>query len=88
MKTFLEESLVEIDERVQKMQADWNGAAASAYDTAHVEWIDSARTAEAGIEKMRAAARSAHDAYTATINANRALFGRGSGSVSVEGHLS
>ncbi len=76
LKTFLEESLIEIDERVNTMRADWTGSAAQAYDTAHVDWIASARTATAGIEKMRAAARSAHDSYTATIAANRALLGR------------
>ncbi|WP_063006199.1 WXG100 family type VII secretion target [Nocardia salmonicida] len=77
LKVFLEESLIEIDERVATMRADWSGAASDAYDTAHVDWIASARTAAAGIEKMRAAARGAHDSYTATINANRALLGRG-----------
>ncbi|MFC6012301.1 WXG100 family type VII secretion target [Nocardia lasii] len=77
LKNFLEESLVEIDERVNAMRADWTGAASLAYDAAHVDWIASARTAAAGIEKMRAAARTAHDSYTATIVANRALLGRG-----------
>ncbi|MEU4599895.1 WXG100 family type VII secretion target [Nocardia sp. NPDC023988] len=79
LKVFLEESLIEIDERVATMRADWSGAAADAYDTAHVDWLASARTAADGIEKMRAAARGAHDSYTATINANRALLGRGGG---------
>ncbi|MDO3645880.1 WXG100 family type VII secretion target [Nocardia mangyaensis] len=80
LRTFLEESLIEIDERVNVMRAEWSGAAAAAYDTAHTEWIASARTATDGIAKMRAAARSAHDSYTATIVANRALLGRDGGS--------
>ncbi|GGN94010.1 WXG100 family type VII secretion target [Nocardia rhizosphaerihabitans] len=79
LKTFLEESLDEIDERVNTMRADWSGAASDAYDTAHVQWLTSARTAADGIEKMRAAARAAHDSYTATIVANRTLLGRAGG---------
>ncbi|WP_278262999.1 WXG100 family type VII secretion target [Nocardia sp. AG03] len=84
LRAFLAESLIEIDERVNAMRAEWSGAASAAYDTAHAEWITSARTAADGIEKMRAAARTAHDSYTATIAANRAMLGRDGGSSTVD----
>jgi WXG100 family type VII secretion target len=84
LRGFLEQSLIEIDERIATVQQTWNGAAADAYADAHADWIAGAQKAARGIEKMRAAAQAAHDAYSATVAANLSTLGRG-GSAGHEG---
>ncbi|MEU1548251.1 WXG100 family type VII secretion target [Nocardia sp. NPDC005745] len=76
LRGFLEESLIEIDERIATVQQTWNGASAAAYADAHADWIAGAQKAARGIEKMRAAAQAAHDAYSATVTANLSVLGR------------
>ncbi|UGT67003.1 WXG100 family type VII secretion target [Nocardia gipuzkoensis] len=77
LRGFLEQSLIEIDERIVTVQQTWNGAAADAYAEAHADWVAGAQKAACGIEKMRAAAQAAHDAYSATVAANLSVLGRG-----------
>lgn len=74
---FLKDSLDGLDQRIAAVQKNWNGAAADAQAEAFREWSTGATDVAEGIEMMRQAVRSAHDRYTAAIEANLQMLGRG-----------
>lgn len=79
---FVEDHLGQIDDRVRAMHdpdgGAWSGEAADEHARAHQEWTRGAARMRDGLAKMEAAARTAHDNYTATVAANLATLGRGS----------
>lgn len=74
---FVEDRLDTLDRKSAAVHAGaWSGAAASAHETAHREWISAATEFVAGIAEMGSAARNAHIQYTAAKTANTLMFGR------------
>jgi WXG100 family type VII secretion target len=76
LTTFIEESLIELEERITALQTNWSGQAADAHATAHSEWTAAAAKVRAALGEMQAAAE-AHQSYEQTSAANVAMLGRG-----------
>ena len=72
---FITDSLAGLDSRIAAAHQDWTGAAADKHAEAHREWANAATEAAAGIAAMRAAAQTAHTAYTDAITANHKILG-------------
>ncbi|MFI6995931.1 WXG100 family type VII secretion target [Nocardia sp. NPDC050175] len=75
LQGFVEDSLTGVDQRVAAVHREWTGAAATAHATAHQHWQAGAQDVRDGIAAMRAAAVTAHTAYSAGIAANLRMFG-------------
>ena len=72
---FVQESLDDLDGRMNALPASWTGPAAEAHAAAHAEWMDGAKELHEGIDTMHAAAKQAHEQYSAGASANRRMFG-------------
>ncbi len=72
---FVEDSLAGLDARIATAHQQWSGAAAEEHTAAHRDWMHAATTVQDGIAAMHAAAKTAHDAYTATAAANNRRLG-------------
>ncbi|MEU2092273.1 WXG100 family type VII secretion target [Nocardia beijingensis] len=73
---FITDSLVGLDTRIAAAHLTWSGEAAAAHATAHKEWAQAATEVREGIDAMRAAAATAHGAYTAALTTNLGILGR------------
>ncbi|WP_280430102.1 WXG100 family type VII secretion target [Nocardia brasiliensis] len=76
LQGFVEDSLNGVDQRVAAIHREWSGAAATAHAEAHAKWQTGATAVREGIAAMRAAAATAHTAYSDGIAANLRMFGR------------
>lgn len=70
-----ERRLEELDRTVADLHLTWTGQAAAAQRKAHEEWARGARQMHAGLVRMTAAARLAHDRYRAAAAANESMWG-------------
>ncbi|BCK57322.1 WXG100 family type VII secretion target [Nocardia wallacei] len=73
---FIADSLAGLDSRIAAAHQSWSGQAADAHATAHREWSQAATEAREGIDTMRAAAATAHTAYTDALTTNLGILGR------------
>ncbi|MFC8044298.1 WXG100 family type VII secretion target [Nocardia sp. NPDC057353] len=73
---FLSDSLSGLEQRMGKLQQNWEGETAAAQDQAYRQWATGATDVVEGIEVMRQAAVDAHGRYTAAIDANLRMLGR------------
>lgn len=76
---FVEQCLTQIESRVAVVQSTWSGEAADAHAAAHRDWLAGAQDMRDGLERMRTAARIAHDNYASASATNVAMLGRGTG---------
>ncbi|WP_063130276.1 WXG100 family type VII secretion target [Nocardia fusca] len=74
---FVEDSLQQIDGRDATLRAGWSGDAATAYDTAHTEWVAGVQDMKDGLLRMQEAAKTAHTNYTNAVATNVYMLGRG-----------
>jgi len=63
-----------LEGHIAHLHTRWEGEAANAHANAHAEWEQGARLMAEGIDALRRASVEAHAAFTATVQANRALF--------------
>lgn len=71
---FVADQLAALEAQAKTVSGLWTGAAASAYDEAHREWVEGALEVKSGAEKMETAARAAHGNYGAATTSNRKMF--------------
>jgi WXG100 family type VII secretion target len=64
LRGFVADSLSGLDQRISAAHQQWTGAAADKHAAAHREWMRAATEVKEGINAMRAAAQTAHAAYT------------------------
>lgn len=74
---FLSDSLSGLEQRMGTLQQNWQGEAATAQSQAFQQWATGATDVVDGIEAMRRAAVAAHGRYSAAIEANLKMLGRG-----------
>jgi WXG100 family type VII secretion target len=72
---FVEDSMAGLDARTTTAHQQWSGVAAEKHAAAHRDWMNAATTVRDGIAAMHAAAKTAHEAYTATVAANNRALG-------------
>ena len=70
----LEALLVELTARVRALHDTWDGAAELAQLEAQRRWEAGFRTMHAGLARMRGAGHSAHDHYSAAVDANSGMW--------------
>ncbi|GAA5068426.1 WXG100 family type VII secretion target [Nocardia callitridis] len=74
---FLSDSLSGLQQRIDAVQQNWNGAAADAQSDAFRQWMTGATEVAEGIAAMKQAAIAAHDRYSSAAQANLRMLGRG-----------
>ncbi|MET9491319.1 WXG100 family type VII secretion target [Nocardia sp. NPDC006630] len=74
-KGFVADNLSALDDRAKALSATWSSEAATAYETAHREWLTGANEVRDGLAALEAAARTAHENYTGAIAANLRMLG-------------
>lgn len=74
---FVEDSLHQVETRAATLRADWSGEAATAYDTAHRDWVAGIQDMKDGLLRMQEAAKTAHINYVNASQTNVAMLGRG-----------
>ncbi|WP_043649945.1 WXG100 family type VII secretion target [Nocardia thailandica] len=72
--SFVTDQLALLDEQARSITGSWTGASASAYQEAHVEWVEGAKDVDRGVGTMENAARAAHGNYGAATTANVKMF--------------
>jgi WXG100 family type VII secretion target len=71
----LEDALEQADARVNRLHANWSGAAAAAHRAAHDEWKHGAEEMRAALAVMRRIAKTTHANYTGAASANSSMWG-------------
>lgn len=74
---FLADSMSGLQQRIDSVQQNWNGAGADAQADAFRKWMTGAAEVSEGIEEMKQAAADAHTHYSKAAATNSAIFGRG-----------
>ncbi|WP_454200055.1 WXG100 family type VII secretion target [Nocardia sp. Marseille-Q1738] len=74
---FLSDSLSGLQQRIDSVQQNWNGAAADSQAEAFRQWVIGATDVAEGIAAMKQAAVDAHDRYSSAAAANLRMLGRG-----------
>lgn len=74
---FLTDSRTRLEQRMAALHQTWGGEAAAAQADAFAQWAVGATDVAEGVDAMRQAASAAHDRYTAAVEANRQMLGRG-----------
>ncbi|MFD4407400.1 WXG100 family type VII secretion target [Nocardia sp. NPDC058499] len=74
---FVQDSLAQIDGRAATLRAGWTGEAATAYDTAHRDWLTGMQDMQDGLIRMQEAAKTAYTNYTNAAQTNVSMLGRG-----------
>ncbi|BDT96264.1 hypothetical protein IFM12275_62400 [Nocardia sputorum] len=74
---FLSDSISGLQQRIDHVQQNWNGAAAEAQADAFRQWMTGATDVSEGITAMKQAAADAHDRYSSAAATNLRMLGRG-----------
>jgi WXG100 family type VII secretion target len=72
----LEELAADVEREMAALREVWEGLAAEAQRAAHEEWATGMAEMRQALGRLRAAARTAHDNYTAAGAANAAMWER------------
>ncbi|WP_148613745.1 WXG100 family type VII secretion target [Nocardioides rubriscoriae] len=72
----LERITTDLERRMAVLHETWEGLSAQAQRAAHQEWEKGMRAMHAALTTMRRAARTAHDNYTAAVDANVSMWER------------
>ena len=67
--------LESLDTHIAALHDVWTGEAAAAQLAAHQQWLAGAEEMRAGLDEIRAAARTAHGNYSAAVTANLSMWG-------------